>query len=88
MQIILVVLLALIVVSIAVNYKKFVLGLAVLRKFYHEVLMEMKRVAWPSKDEVMGSTIIVGITTFMLLIVIAAVDSMFGRVVLTIFSSK
>jgi preprotein translocase subunit SecE len=35
-----------------------------LRDYYQEVKIEMKRVTWPSKQEVYGTTIMVLITTF------------------------
>jgi preprotein translocase subunit SecE len=35
-----------------------------LREYYQEVKIEMKRVTWPGKQEVYGTTIMVLITTF------------------------
>lgn len=35
-----------------------------LRDYYQQVKIEMKRVAWPGKQEVYGTTIMVLITTF------------------------
>jgi preprotein translocase subunit SecE len=35
-----------------------------LREYTHEVKVEMKRVTWPGKQEVYGTTVMVLITTF------------------------
>jgi len=35
-----------------------------LRDYYQEIRVEMKRVSWPNKQEVYGTTIMVLITTF------------------------
>ncbi len=35
-----------------------------LREYSHEVKVEMKRVTWPGKQEVYGTTVMVLVTTF------------------------
>ncbi len=34
------------------------------RQFWHEVVLEMKKVSWPSRQEVINTTIIVVVTVF------------------------
>ena len=55
------------------------------RGFFEEVLVEMKKVAWPTKDHVIGSTILVGITSIGLMIFIGISDRLFGWLVGLIF---
>ena len=55
------------------------------RGFFEEVLVEMKKVAWPTKDHVIGSTILVGITSIGLMIFIGISDRIFGWLVGLIF---
>jgi preprotein translocase subunit SecE len=43
-------------------------------KFIREVRNEMKRVAWPSRDEVRSSTTVVVIIVFILAVFIGLVD--------------
>ena len=43
--------------------------------YYEETVMELKKVTWPSKEEVRGSTIVVIVTSILLSIVIFAFDS-------------
>lgn len=87
-RIFLLVLAGLAVAGVAANYKKLVLAAAEARKFYYEILAEMRKVSWPSKDEVIGSTILVGIATLALLLVIGTVDGIFGRIVGKIFTGQ
>ena len=38
--------------------------LANIRQFWHEVVLEMKKVSWPARQEVINTTIIVVVTVF------------------------
>jgi preprotein translocase subunit SecE len=38
--------------------------LANIRQFWHEVVLEMKKVSWPTRQEVINTTIIVVVTVF------------------------
>lgn len=78
-------LLALIAAVSAANWAKVVVFLAKVRGFYHEVRMEMRKVSWPTKDHVVGSSILVGIATVCLMCIIGAVDVVFMKLVTLIY---
>ena len=42
--------------------------------YYEETVVELKKVAWPTKDEVRGSTIVVVITSIILSAFVFVVD--------------
>ena len=42
--------------------------------YFDETVVELKKTAWPSKDEVRGSTVVVIVTSILLSIVIFAID--------------
>ncbi|MCH6563040.1 MAG: preprotein translocase subunit SecE [Myxococcales bacterium] len=48
----------------------------------------MRKVSWPTKNAVISSTILVGIATLALMIIIGIVDYGLGRVVKAIFMSS
>ena len=50
-------------------------------KFIGEVKTEMKKVAWPSKDELVSSTVIVLVSVFLLAIFIGVCDVVLSRIV-------
>jgi len=50
-------------------------------KFIGQVKAEMKKVAWPTKPELIGSTLVVLISTFALALYIGACDMFFSRFV-------
>ena len=50
-------------------------------KFIGQVKIEMQKVAWPSKDELVSSTIVVLVSTFLLAIFIGVCDVVLSRVV-------
>jgi len=45
------------------------------REFFHDVLVEFKKVSWPSRREVMGSTTVVIVMVLVLAVFLAAVDN-------------
>ena len=55
--------------------------------FYREVKTEMRKVAWPSRDEVIGNTIIVLVTVVILAVVIGSVDTVLAKVAQWLFVS-
>lgn len=67
------------------NWKKIAGWGTGLRRFYHEVIIEMKKVSWPTRDEVVNSTIIVGVATVFLVIIIGAADWALGNAVGALF---
>lgn len=80
-------LVAVAVIIALVNYRRITSWIGWMRDYYHEVVMEMRKVAWPTKNHIIGSTILVGVTSVILMIVIGVVDRVFGEIVGTIFSS-
>jgi preprotein translocase subunit SecE len=44
------------------------------REFFHDVLVEFRRVSWPSRKEVMGSTSVVIVMVLVLAVFLAVVD--------------
>ena len=57
-----------------------------LRDYYQEVRVEMKRVAWPGKQEVYGTTIMVLFTTFAFALFFWLCDQTFSRLVSRVLS--
>jgi preprotein translocase subunit SecE len=54
-------------------------------KFLKEVVAELRKVTWPSKDELIGSTIVTIIVSLIVAIFIGIVDRILTLVVHTIF---
>jgi preprotein translocase subunit SecE len=44
------------------------------REFFHDVLVEFRRVSWPSRNEVVGSTSVVIVMVLVLAVFLAVVD--------------
>ena len=44
------------------------------REFFHDVLIEFRRVSWPTRKEVMGSTSVVIVMVLVLAVFLAVVD--------------
>lgn len=76
-----------IAVVIAMNVSKLAAVWDKVRQFYYEVIAEMKKVSWPSKDHVVGSTILVGVATLGLMVMIGFMDKIFGWLVALIFTA-
>jgi len=49
--------------------------------FVNEVKAELKKVSWPNKDELIGSTIVVLVTVAILSAFVGACDLLFSRVI-------
>lgn len=52
--------------------------------YYEETVVELKKVTWPTKDEVRGSTIVVIVTSIILSAFVFAVDRLLSLVVQTL----
>jgi preprotein translocase subunit SecE len=63
---------------VAANFKT-------LKIFCEEVSFEMGKVTWPAREEVINSTILVGITTIILTVLIMFVDKIIGWLVSLVF---
>ena len=55
-----------------------------LREYVADVRTEMKRVTWPSKQEIYGTTVMVILTTFLFGGYFAICDKVFGSAVLRV----
>jgi preprotein translocase subunit SecE len=55
-------------------------------KYVKETVQELKKVTWPSKDELIGSTIVTIFVSLVLALFIFAVDQVFNRVMSVILS--
>lgn len=53
--------------------------------FFREVKAEMRKVTWPSKDEVVSSTVLVLVAVVFLAIVIGIEDAILAKVVQFVF---
>ena len=50
-------------------------------KFLSEVKSELKKVTWPSRDELKGSTMVVLVLTFLLAFYIGVVDFLLSKII-------
>lgn len=87
-QIILFILLGITVVLVLSFREKFVQMLAGIRGFYDEVVVEMTKVAWPTKESVINSTLVVGLTTAGMVVVVAVMDKGLGFLVKQVFTGQ
>jgi preprotein translocase subunit SecE len=55
--------------------------IARIREFFREVLLEFKRVTWPSRTELVNSTAVVIVVTVVLAVFLGAVDLSLARIV-------
>jgi preprotein translocase subunit SecE len=51
------------------------------REFFHDVLVEFRKVSWPSRREVTGSTTVVIVVVLVLAVFLWAVDSALAQLV-------
>lgn len=77
--------LAFFVVFLAIKWRRTVAFFKQVRLFSGEVRTELGKVTWPSKEEVINSTIMVGIVTIILTVIVWGVDLLFGRAVSWLF---
>jgi preprotein translocase subunit SecE len=52
-----------------------------LREFFHDVVIEFRKVSWPSRREVTGSTTVVIVVVLVLAVFLAVVDIALSRLV-------
>ncbi len=57
------------------------------REFFQQVQSELRKVVWPSRDEVIRFTAIVFTTLVLITALVAAIDFLFGESVLRLFES-
>jgi preprotein translocase subunit SecE len=53
--------------------------------FIKEVKQELVKVAWSSREELMGSTVVVIVTTFIMAVFIGAIDLLLSKIVSVVF---
>jgi preprotein translocase subunit SecE len=56
-----------------------------MKTFLNEVRVEMQKVTWPSRNEIMSYTVVVLVTVLILSTIIWAADNVLGRVLKVIF---
>jgi len=49
------------------------------KQFYSDVRSEMKKVSWPSRQEVIGTTIVVIVSVFFFGLYLGVVDALLGK---------
>jgi preprotein translocase subunit SecE len=52
-----------------------------IREFFHDVVVEFRRVSWPNRREVVGSTTVVIVMTVLLAVFLAGVDNVLSWIV-------
>ena len=71
---------ALVAVLAAANWSKVRAWGVAMQVFYREVRVEMQKVAWPSRADVIGSTIVVLVAVVVITVIIAGADEILSRV--------
>ena len=56
-----------------------------IKKYLNETLAELRKMTWPSKDELVGSTIIVIVVSLIVALFIGVVDRVLTLIIRTIF---
>lgn len=79
---------ALIVLIALANAKRLIALWTRTREFYGEIVVEMRKVAWPTQEHVVNSTVVVGVATLAMVIVIGGIDRIFGSLVEFIFAAQ
>ena len=54
-------------------------------EFLHEVQLELKKVTWPTRPEVVGTTGVVLVIVFIFSVFLYMADLLFGRIITRIF---
>lgn len=50
-------------------------------KYFNDTIQELRKVAWPSRDELIGSTIVVVVMSLLVSIFIGVVDQVLNKLV-------
>jgi preprotein translocase subunit SecE len=58
------------------------------RRFLKEVRQELKKVAWPSRGEVMTYTVVVLVSVTTVTLLVFGLDFLFGKAIFTFFSTS
>lgn len=76
---------AIVLLAVVMNLKRLRSAGVAIRDFYREVNVEMKRVAWPSRQEVITATVVVSVSTAVMMVMLAITDNILGRLVQVVF---
>ena len=57
-----------------------------IKNYLNQVVIEMKKVSWLSKDELMGSTLVVGLFAFIVSIFLFVIDYSLSEIVFRMFN--
>ena len=57
-----------------------------IKNYLNQVVIEMKKVSWLSKDELMGSTLVVGLFAIILSIFLFVIDYSLSEIVFRMFN--
>ena len=57
-----------------------------IRNYLNQVVIEIKKVSWLSKEELMGSTLVVGLFAFILAIFLFVIDYSLSEIVFRMFN--
>ncbi len=57
-----------------------------IKEFANDVVKEMKKVSWPSKEQLKESTIVVIITTIIITLIVLAIDKIMDLIIKGIFA--
>jgi len=58
-----------------------------LQRFFREVVAELRKVTWPTKDEIIGSTIVTVVVSLIMSLFIGSVDRVLTLMVKAVFSA-
>ena len=56
-------------------------------QFFREIRQELKKVAWPGRNEVVSYTVVVLVSTAVLTAIVFGMDYVFGKVTFALFGS-
>jgi preprotein translocase SecE subunit len=78
-------LLVVVVLVLLANIKKIGPAIEKLKVFFDEVSFEMTKVAWPSQDEVVSGTILVGVVCVIVTLMVGVADKFLSELVKLMF---
>jgi preprotein translocase subunit SecE len=77
--------LAILALVLLLNFKKVIPKLKIWKVFFEEVSFEMTKVTWPTRDEVINSTVLVIVVAILLIIMTGLMDAIYSRLVQFMF---
>ena len=87
-QYVLLAMLVLLLILVAVNWRKFqAMGLAI-QKFLREVRVEMQKVSWPSTNDVIGAVIVVLVAVVAITLIVSVTDEVLSKILDIVLQRK